>query len=510
MPGRRHEPGQVEPARLVPGALEPLLGQVAQRLPERPEGRRGPLVAGHVEDLLEPLDQPGRAELLGRGDRPERHADRLDGRVELGLLDHDAVGLAARDRGPRAPACRRGPGAGSGAASGGRRSATGTRARPCRPRSPAPPGGPARARPSPCGRPASGLAAAAARGSSRGRRGPGRPAGRRGGPSCSPAGRRPAGPSAGRSRGGRSRSRPPPARRGARRRARAGRPPRPRSRRRTTGPCRRRSGCRRRGGRRRNRPRHGRRPGRARRWSAPGARTAGPGSSANHDGDDLDDAVADDRGRQRAAVEEDRVGPRGAVVGRGAPLARSPRPGAGGGRRRGAWGSPGRRRTAGRTPGSPSLAPRAGAPRPGRLGGRSRRATTSRTSSRVSSDWMLPPMIREPRPAIVTGQRSAGCSPSSFSLAVRQAYRKALHCSVSSRAPPSFFSTWCASARSMLSPPSIRWSPTATRRKPGPLGVSTTVIRLKSVVPPPMSQTRISSPARTSRCQPSWCETIQQ
>ena len=51
----------------------------------------------------------------------------------------------------------------------------------------------------------------------------------------------------------------------------------------------------------------------------------------------------------------------------------------------------------------------------------------------------------------------------------------------------------------MLSPPSIRWSPTATRRKPGPVGVSTTVIRLKSVVPPPMSQTRISSPARTSR-----------
>ncbi len=77
-------------------------------------------------------------------------------------------------------------------------------------------------------------------------------------------------------------------------------------------------------------------------------------------------------------------------------------------------------------------------------------------------------MIFEPRPAIVTGQRSAGRSPRSFSLAVRQAYRRALHCSVSSRTPPSFFSTWCARARSMLSPPSIRWSPTATRLEPRP------------------------------------------
>ena len=45
--------------------------------------------------------------------------------------------------------------------------------------------------------------------------------------------------------------------------------PRPRSRRRTIGPCRRRSGCRRRAGPRRNTPRRGRRPGRARDWSGP-------------------------------------------------------------------------------------------------------------------------------------------------------------------------------------------------------------------------------------------------
>ena len=70
---------------------------------------------------------------------------------------------------------------------------------------------------------------------------------------------------------------------------------------------------------------------------------------------------------------------------------------------------------------SPSLAPRDGVLAAGDLGKKPSR-TTAWTSSRVSSDWMLPPMIREPRPAIVTGQRSSGLlSPSSFSLAVRQA-----------------------------------------------------------------------------------------
>ena len=57
----------------------------------------------------------------------------------------------------------------------------------------------------------------------------------------------------------------------------------------------------------------------------------------------------------------------------------------------------------------------------GRRLGKKPSITTSATSPRVSSDWRLPPMIREPRPAIVTGQRSGGCSPSSFSLAVRHA-----------------------------------------------------------------------------------------
>ena len=91
---------------------------------------------------------------------------------------------------------------------------------------------------------------------------------------------------------------------------------RPRSRRRTTGPCRRRSGCRRRAGRRRNRPRRRPRPGRARRWSAPAGAYGGPGSSANHDGTTSTIRSRTTSGVERAAVEQDRVGPRGPVVGR--------------------------------------------------------------------------------------------------------------------------------------------------------------------------------------------------
>ena len=61
MPGPEAVARQVEPARLVPGAPEPLVGQVAERLPEGPQGRGRPLVAGDVEGLFQPLDQPGRA-----------------------------------------------------------------------------------------------------------------------------------------------------------------------------------------------------------------------------------------------------------------------------------------------------------------------------------------------------------------------------------------------------------------------------------------------------------------
>ena len=108
--GPEAEAGQVEPARLVPRALEPLLGQVAERLPEGPEGRGGPLVARDVEDLLEPLDQPRRAgSSAGAEAGAERGADRRDRRVELGLLDDDPVGLLARDRASRRRAGRPGP-----------------------------------------------------------------------------------------------------------------------------------------------------------------------------------------------------------------------------------------------------------------------------------------------------------------------------------------------------------------------------------------------------------------
>ncbi len=46
----------------------------------------------------------------------------------------------------------------------------------------------------------------------------------------------------------------------------------------------------------------------------------------------------------------------------------------------------------------------------------------------------------------------------------------------------------------MLSPPNRMWSPTATRFSAKSPFSSETVIRLKSVVPPPTSQTRTKSP----------------
>ena len=54
-----------------------------------------------------------------------------------------------------------------------------------------------------------------------------------------------------------------------------------------------------------------------------------------------------------------------------------------------------------------------------------------------------------------------------------------------------------ASARSMLSPPRRMCSPTARRESTRSPDSSFTAIRVKSVVPPPTSQTRITSPALT-------------
>ena len=197
------EAGEVEPARLVPRALEPLLGQVAERLPERPQGRGRPLVARDVEHLFEPLDQPRRAR------SPAGRRGRRSNAARIAAIAASSSDCSMTTRSASSPATvARGRGLAGrpaeldleppAAVVGPRLAPELDRADLGHPRRQA---DRARARPSPCGRPASGSEAAAARGSSRGRRPRGRPAGRRAGPSCWPAGRRPAGPSGGRSRG---------------------------------------------------------------------------------------------------------------------------------------------------------------------------------------------------------------------------------------------------------------------------------------------------------------------
>ena len=242
-----------------------------------------------------------------------------------------------------------------------------------------------------------------------------------------------------------------------------------------------------------------------RRWSRPeGGASASPTRRRTRRRRLPRSSFPDDAGRERAAVEEDGVGTGRSVVGRDPP-------------KRSDCSALCRRRKAARCLGiagsatngrpnswRPVFPPLTGSASSPLTRGKKPSRTIDRTSSRVSSDWRLPPISFEPRPAIVTGQRSRGVLAQELLLGrPARENRRADHCSLSSRTPPSFSSTLWARARSMLSPPSIRWSPTATRRNPGPVGVSTTVIRLKSVVPPPMSQTRISSPARTSFCQPS-------
>ncbi len=162
-----------------------------------------------------------------------------------------------------------------------------------------------------------------------------------------------------------------------------------------------------------------------------------------------------------------------------------------------------RPRRAGRTPASPASTI-VRAPRPGSPGGRSPPQAISRTSARVSSDWRLPPMSREPRPAIVTGHRSRGGSSreelllggpagepqGTPLLGVEPRRRRAS----ARRGGPGRGRCCRRRASGGRRPPRV-----GSR---GRSGVSTTVIRLKSVVPPPMSQTRISSPARTCCCQP--------
>ena len=88
------------------------------------------------------------------------------------------------------------------------------------------------------------------------------------------------------------------------------------------------------------------------------------------------------------------------------------------------------------------------------------------TSSRVSSVRIVPPISLLPRPGTTIGcARRRRARASSFSLAPRQACVSARSCQASSFVPAaaSLRATTCASARSMLSPPSRMWSPTATR-----------------------------------------------
>ena len=84
----------------------------------------------------------------------------------------------------------------------------------------------------------------------------------------------------------------------------------------------------------------------------------------------------------------------------------------------------------------------------------------------------------------------------------RRSARAAARRRAACRLRPSLRATTCASARSMLSPPSRMWSPTATRCSSRSPSRSSTAISEKSLVPPPTSTTRMTSPACTCLRQP--------
>ena len=133
--------------------------------------------------------------------------------------------------------------------------------------------------------------------------------------------------------------------------------------------------------------------------------------------------------------------------------------------------------------------------------GRSRRPGPSRRRSRVSSrldraadDLAAAAEDRDRRGWPASGWRTA------VSLAPRQACQSAcIWPGVELRAlgGQRLAATWCASVRSMLSPPSRMWSPTASRVSARLPSSSPTAISVKSVVPPPTSQTRMTSPTLT-------------
>ena len=123
-------------------------------------------------------------------------------------------------------------------------------------------------------------------------------------------------------------------------------------------------------------------------------------------------------------------------------------------------------------------------------------------SCRETCAERAPPTSFDPAPSSVIDVDSGASAPSSCSLAARQRSTSCEICPAESRAfaacPTIRPSTRCASARSMLSPPSIRWLPTPMRVKSGSPSCISTLISVRSVVPPPTSQMRTRRVARSS------------
>ncbi|KAF1054786.1 MAG: hypothetical protein GAK34_00684 [Delftia tsuruhatensis] len=139
--------------------------------------------------------------------------------------------------------------------------------------------------------------------------------------------------------------------------------------------------------------------------------------------------------------------------------------------------------------------------------------TASRTSSRRSVAVRVCASSFDPPPSRVTATDSGASSASNCSLAMRQRCTSWAKRAAGRRSPGGAncgSSRW-ASARSMLSPPSIRCSPTAVRVSTGrpPASAGCTRIRVRSVVPPPTSTTSTRRQCASSAARRSPCSTSQ-
>ncbi len=115
------------------------------------------------------------------------------------------------------------------------------------------------------------------------------------------------------------------------------------------------------------------------------------------------------------------------------------------------------------------------------------------TASRFNSVDRAPPISLAPAPRMVTMVFSGASELNKRSLALRHCCKSCERLAVLNGAPrvTNCPSAACASARSMLSPPSIRWLPTPIRVSCTWPFTNATLIKVRSVVPPPTSQTRI-------------------